>query len=108
MRGQVVVREDVKAHYSTSIIVPDTVMANERSRKTHRGVVIAVGRPARVHANRPSAEVPHGFAPGDEVVYHYTHNEKAHTRKWPPDGEDATWVPQGNIDAVIEKGRAEG
>lgn len=96
--GQVVVREDHAAQYKGAIVIPDTVMANERARKWHRGKVIAKGPPATWHGHA----VPHGFDVGDEVLFHFAHHEKSRTRPWPHDGLDAVWLTQAEIDAVVE------
>jgi co-chaperonin GroES (HSP10) len=96
----VVIREDRATHYPSSIVIPDSVMADERSRLWHRGRVLGMGPPAR--ANGHGAEVPPGFQVGDEVLFHYTHHQRAWTRPWPPDGEDATWMTQAEIHAVVE------
>ena len=95
MRGQVVVRE-IKQPASTVLWSPDEA---PRQVKTHRGRVLGLGAPALEHGK---VEVPHGFKVGDEVIYHFTHHQEAHTRLW-VDGEEATWIPQGNVDGVIER-----
>jgi hypothetical protein len=46
-------------------------------------------------------DVPHLFAVGDVVQYHFEFREAARTRPW-VDGEDAVWLQQQEIDAVIE------
>lgn len=104
MRGQVVVRE----------MTPDTDpegksitlwCSDPRSRdvKTHRGVVLALGPPARVTEHPDSAEVPYGFGVGDVVQYHFAAvgTQASRTRAW-TDGEPATWLCQAEIDAVWE------
>lgn len=102
--GMVVVRENIRGHYGrSSIIVPDTVMADERSRRWHRGKVIAMGPPARLDGGT-GPEVPQGFRAGDEILFHFEKHEKARTRPWPPDGEPAVWLMQQEIDAVLEAG----
>ena len=95
-RGQVVVRETRQQY---SIIVP---VEGPREVKTHRGYVLAMGPPAQVSGH----DVPHGFAVGDEVIFHWEKSEKAFTRAW-IDGEDACWMMQHEIDGVIET-RGEG
>jgi co-chaperonin GroES (HSP10) len=93
MRGQAVVRE-IKPR-SSSLWHP---AENEREVKTHRGVVLALGEPAQVNGH----DVPWGFGVGDQVVYHHEKWEKGATRPWPPDGLDATWMGQVEIDGVWE------
>lgn len=46
------------------------------------------------------AEIPHGFAVGDEVIFHWAHLETAWTVEW-EDGKLAACVPQECVDAVI-------
>lgn len=94
LRGQVVVRE-IRAHASSTIWVPEP--SNPRDVRSHRGRVLALGPPA---TTRKGAEVPHGFDLGDEVVFHWNRREKDFTRPW-IDGEDASWVSQEEIDAVV-------
>jgi hypothetical protein len=57
-----------------------------------------MGAPAQT---RKGAEVAHGFAVGDEVLFVWTHHEKTWTRPW-TDGELAAWIPQENVLAVVE------
>jgi len=100
MRGQIVIREDRGAyHGQTTILIPElgTYREQQERRTVHRGRVLAMGPPART---RKEAEVPPGFSIGDEVIFHWTHLEKAWTREW-IDGEEAVWIPQQNVDAVI-------
>lgn len=94
MRGQVVVRE-LDNQDSAVLYMP---YGNPRERKTHRGEVLAMGAPALYKGS----EVPHGFAVGDIVQYHFSHNQKAWTMPW-TDGLQATWIPQQNVDMVYEK-----
>lgn len=96
LRGRVAVREIVRGEYPGEIWMPSR---DAYEVKTHRGVVIAKGEPAIVHGKH---EVPHGFEVGDVVQYHFTHLEKGWTVPWPEDGEPVTYVPQENVDAVIE------
>ncbi len=101
----VVVREHLKADTEkyTHIIIPEASTQNDRhavakARKWHRGEVLAMGPPA---LTKKGAEVPHGFAVGDVVFFHFVHHEEGFTRPW-EDGELATWCPQACIDAVVE------
>jgi hypothetical protein len=99
MRGQVVVRElDVSP--SGVLWTPE---AGPRQVKTHRGVVLGMGPPARLTEHPSSPEVPHGFEVGDVVQYHFAAvgTQAARTRAW-TDGEPATWLCQPEIDAVWE------
>lgn len=93
--GQVVVRELLDRG---TIIVPVTSEKLIRSEaRSHRGVVLAMGSPAKT----PSGiEIPKGFSVGDIVYFHWIHNESKFTRPWPPDALDACWIPQEAIDAV--------
>jgi hypothetical protein len=95
--GQVVIRE-VDPAPSESLWTP---APGERERHTHTGVVLAVGPPARTHGGT-GAEVPHDFAVGDLVQYHFTSHKGAATRAWPLDGRPAAWIPQENVDGVWE------
>ena len=101
MRGQVVVRELHEAHF---LWTPDP---NPRQVKTHRGQVIAMGAPALTPKSFDGerwvggVEIPHGFREGDIVQFHWSHNAEAFTMAW-QDGEPASWLPQANIDAVLE------
>ncbi len=108
MRGQVVIREDLDAaHRQFSHIVTlrsrdgDDAKAEQRARTSHRGVVLAMGPPART---KKDVEVDPGFKVGDEVYFVWSHLEKAWTRPWPDDGLDAAWVPQQNVLAVVSNG----
>ena len=93
LRGQVVVRELRPKHSSIIHMLDD----NPRSVKTHRGVVLQKGPPAEI---APGVPVPHLFEEGDEVVFHFEDHEGKRTRPW-TDGENAVWLMQKEIDAVI-------
>jgi hypothetical protein len=94
LRGQVVVREE--ALRPSVIWSPDP---KQRGQTTHRGRVIGMGPPAVLRG----IEQPQDFAVGDLVQYHFSgHNQDAFTRTWPDDGLPATWVPQQDVDAVLE------
>ena len=94
MRGQCVVRE-LRDEPSNTIWTPEET---QRKQKTHRGRVLAIGKPSLLNEQ---VEVPWGFDVGDVVQFHFTHHRDAATRKWPVDGEDATWIPQSSVDGVI-------
>ncbi len=94
MRGQVVIRE-TKTPPSEVVWTPEE---KARSVKIHRGRVLAMGPPAEMPSGAP---VPHGFDVGDVVLYTWTHNEKAFTMPW-VDGENASWIPQVNVQAVLD------
>jgi hypothetical protein len=95
MRGQVVIRE-IKP---TSLLwLPDE---RPREVKTHRGVVLGMGPPARLVDRSGAPEVPWDFAAGDVVQFHISINQEAHTRPW-VDGEPAMWLPQNAVDGVWE------
>ena len=101
MRGQVVVREHEAQ--SGSIWTP---LLNQREVRYHRGTVLVMGLPAQatflVGGRVVKVEQPFEFAVGDTVLYHFArHNRIAWTFEW-EDGLPATWVPQSEIDAVIE------
>ena len=106
LRGRVVIRE-IKAEARSFLWTPAPDKYHER---THRGRVLAKGAPAlrTFHYWNGSewvfkqVEVPHGFEVGDVVIYHFTHLQENATRSW-DDGEPATWVPQENVDGVIEE-----
>ena len=83
MRGQVVVRE---LGSSGAIWTPAPA---ERTVKTHRGVVVAVG-----------PDVDALVEVGSVVQYHFEHHKSGWTRPWPVDGIDATWLPARCVDAV--------
>ncbi len=93
MRGQVVVRED---HPAPSALLW-TPKPGARQVHTHRGRVLALGPPARTPLG---VEVPHAYAVGDLVQYHFTHLEEAARNRW--GDEEAVWIPQANIDGVWE------
>jgi co-chaperonin GroES (HSP10) len=105
--GRVAVRVAEPKH--TGLIhMPDQFYDNERERQhsqglnarsSHLGRVLAVGEPARTP--KGGAEIPHGFAPGDEVVFIYTHNEKGWETPW-EDGEPCKMIPQQNVLAIVE------
>lgn len=97
LRGQVVVRETTPPA-SQTLWMPEE---KARQVKTHRGVVLGMGPPALF--GKFGVEVPYDFQVGDEVSYHFVHHAEAHTRPWPLDGLDATWVPQHAVDAVWER-----
>ncbi len=105
LRGMVVIREHLKADVEkySHIIIPDVWSTNDRhavakSRKWHRGTVLAKGAPA---LTKGGAEVAHGFDVGDTVLFHWVNHEEGFTRPW-EDGELACWVPQVAVDAVVE------
>jgi hypothetical protein len=102
MRGQVVVREVTRAR-SSLLWTPDPTA---RQQKTHTGVVLGLGPPARLTDHPNSPEVFHGFQVGDIVQYHFTSHQEAATREW-TDGKPATWIPQMNVDCVWESERHE-
>lgn len=106
LRGQVVIREDLDAatRHFRHIVVPN--VSNESAhnpdaiaerRTFHRGKVLAMGAPM---LTSKGVEVPHGFAVGDDVVFHWIHGERLWTRPW-LDGEPASWVPQAAVDGVV-------
>jgi hypothetical protein len=69
--------------------------------RTHRGVVLAMGPPARTSGG---VEVEPGFAPGDVIQFHFEHHQETATNMW-TDGKPATWLPQSSVDAVWEAER---
>ena len=101
MRGQVVVRE---LEEKSPIWRPDP---SPRQVKTHRGEVLALGKPAQVqHYDTETQrstfhEIPHGFKVGDVVQFHFEHHQEGWTVMW-EDGKKATYLAQHNVDAVIE------
>jgi hypothetical protein len=99
MRGQVVVREEIPPP-SPALWTPEQ---GPRQVKTHRGVVLGLGPPARLTEHPASPEVPHGFVVGDVVQYHFAAvgTQASRTRGW-VDGKPATWLHQGEIDGVWE------
>jgi hypothetical protein len=99
LRGQVVIRE---LDPSSDVLWLPTEDPKSRTVKTHRGVVLGMGEPSRLFDGAYAPKVPWGFEVGDVVQYHFTHNLEAHTRPWPPDGRDATWISQSMVDGVIE------
>lgn len=98
LRGRVVIREikDAQYRHYPSIVIPDTAMANERSRMTHTGTVLAVGPPVQTSLGH---DIPHGFEAGDVVQFHFEGTEKGRITKW-EDGEDALVMAQREVDAV--------
>lgn len=106
LRGQVVVRENYAVHSQDypHLVLPesrngyDDRHAVARGRTWHIGEVIAMGAPA---LTKKGAEVPHGFAVGDTVIFHWEHNEEQFTRPW-TDGKLACWMTQRCVDAVVE------
>lgn len=106
LRGQVVIREDLRADTGeyTHLIIPDRFSPHnpdhaQESRTWHRGTVLAMGAPM---LTKRGVEVPHGFAVGDEVIFHWAHHEKSWTREW-VDGLPACWIPQAYVDAVVNE-----
>jgi co-chaperonin GroES (HSP10) len=97
MRGQVVVRLS-EPPASAALWTPE---ARPRDVRTHRGVVLAMGPPARTAGG---VEVEPGFAPGDVVQFHFEHHQETATNMW-TDGEPATWIPQSSVDGVWESER---
>lgn len=100
-RGAVVVREMLAHGYSEfpSLVIPGRdKQVSARDRKSHVGVVIAMG-PHR--QTKKGVEVDPGFVVGDVVTWHWETHEKSWTRPWPPDGEDACWLPTDCIDGVV-------
>lgn len=106
LRGRVVVRPIVPKRIGLIDLAPMQRdwdrQADERAgikaRSSHKGVVLAVGAPAR---NKGGAEVPHGFKVGDTVVYVWNHNEKNFTHPW-EDGGEGAWIAQEEVLGVIE------
>ena len=109
MRGQVVIRE-IDTKQSDWLWTPTS---KPQDVHTHRGIVVAHGPPSLncvtdsmgrcTSLTCLHAEVQLGFSVGDVVQYHFSgHHQSAHTRCW-EDGKDATWVPQRDVDAVIEE-----
>lgn len=105
LRGQVVVREDLKAgtEQYKHIVVPDVSSKHDRDavargRSWHKGVVLAMGAAAMT---KKGVEVPPDFKIGDTVLFHWDHHERSWTRPW-ADGEPAAWMPQHCVDAVVE------
>lgn len=101
MRGQVVVRE-LEAPPSAVLWTPEQ---GARQVRTHRGVVLGLGPPARLTEGSSSPEVPHGFEVGDVVQYHFgaVGTQASRTRAW-SDGKPATWLTQAEVDGVWECG----
>lgn len=99
MRGQVVVRE-LNAKPSSALWTPEQ---GPRQVKTHCGIVLGLGPPARLTESPTSPEVPHGFEVGDVVQFHFgaMGTQVARTRVW-TDGKPATWLTQAEVDAVWE------
>jgi hypothetical protein len=92
-RGFAVVREIRPS--SGTLWQPDD---NPRDVKTHRGVVLALGAPSIYGGH----EVPWPIRVGDEVQYHWDHNEPGSTAPWPEDGLDASWIMHNELDGVWE------
>jgi hypothetical protein len=92
LRGRVRIRPDDPPKMIGLIHVPDTVKHNdERDRKIARtGVVMQLG--ATMQTKR-GHDVPHGFEPGDRVVYVFGQLSS--------DGQDA-WCAQHEVIGVIE------
>jgi co-chaperonin GroES (HSP10) len=104
LRGRVLVREDLKADtdHFLRIIVPDVFTTHDKdavavARTWHRGTVIQIGPPA---LTKKGVEVPHGFAVGDVVLFHWAHAE----RMWSLDLGEGVVValPQDCVDVVLE------
>jgi co-chaperonin GroES (HSP10) len=95
------IREDRKAdvgHYK-HIVVPDVWTTDNPNavrdaRTWHRGEIISCGAPA---LTRKGVEVPHGFKPGDVVLFHWGHLEKM----WTLDDDGLVAVPQDCVSAVL-------
>lgn len=94
MRGQVVVREVFETN-PTGLWTP---APSQREQKTHRGIVLGMGPPARTPTGH---EVEPGFQIGDTIQFHFTSHQEAATHAW-VDGKPATWIPQQNVDGVFE------
>lgn len=89
LRGQVVVREVFPK--ATGLWTP---APNPREQHTHQGIVLGMG-PEVANQGYPEYRV------GQMVQYHFSgSHQKAMTRSW-IDGEDATWVPWFDLDAVL-------
>ena len=107
--GRIVIREDYAADHAhlRHILVPEIALGTDdkdalaKKREWHRGKVLAVGAPAKTEKG---AEVARGFEVGDEVIFHWTHLERAWTIEW-IDGERACVVPQEAVDAVVHGGK---
>jgi co-chaperonin GroES (HSP10) len=112
--GRVAIREDLPEKVGAIVLPGGYHQAHERDRRSHRGIVLAVGPPART---RKGVEVPLGFGPGDVVHFVFDSapaygdasrlgvggaTEKARRGVWPKDGLPCTWVAQEEIVAVEE------
>ena len=92
--GRVVVHE---VDRRSSII--HMVDGNPRDQTSHRGIVVAMGPPARTP--RGDAPVPHGFSVGAEVVFVYGEGPVESGRQGMWGDRKVLWISQEEILAVI-------
>lgn len=108
LRGRALLREIYDA---SPIVTPDTVRANKRTGAArldiHRGVVLAMGAPART---KGGALVMPDYELGSEVLFVFAlqGTEESRTMRMltpsAPAGEAVVWVAQQEIVAVIGGG----
>ena len=112
LRGRVAIREDLPTSIGAIVLPGGYHQAHERDRRSHRGIVLAVGDPA---VTRKGVEVPLGFGPGDVVHFVFDSapaygealrlgvggaTEAARKGVWPGDGMPCTWVAQEEVVGV--------
>jgi co-chaperonin GroES (HSP10) len=93
LRGRIVVRIDD----SPSSIL-HVVRGDPAEQVIHRGEVLAIGAGA---LTKRGVEVPSDVKVGDKVYFHFEATEKGRAAPW-VDGEDAIYLAQREVDAVIE------
>jgi co-chaperonin GroES (HSP10) len=99
LRGRVAIREILPTKSGRIVLPDDYHDKHERDRTSHRGLVLAMGPPARTASG---AEVTPGFAPGDVVhfVFALHGTEASRVNTWPADGGRVVWVAQEEVTAV--------
>ena len=98
LRGRVVIREHKEASRIVTIIDTRDPRGDLTVSRTHRGTVLAMGPPVLTDDGH---EVPHGFAVGDVVQFHFEATESGRTTTW-GEHEGVLVMAQREIDAVLE------
>jgi len=95
MRGQAYVRV---VHPKSSLLV----LSEDKEENSHRGVVLALGEPARLTDHPDSPELPWGVEVGDEVVYAmFVWLDKMRVMQFAGHGEVCV-VAQGELCGVLD------
>lgn len=73
---------------------------DRRSKRTHRGRVLALGAPPK---SLTGVDIPWDFKRGAVVQFHFEHHEDNRTIQWPPTGSKVVMLRLHEIDLVISE-----